>query len=112
VRRAQIHQLGCEAAALRRGRVLFLAPSPPDFDPASISSSDDEAEEGRVIFPEDYVKGEAEEARVLADALAASAEAAAAEKKAEEAEHRAALQAVVAAHALLPPPPGLVRRLF
>jgi hypothetical protein len=37
-----------------------------------------------------------EEARVLANALAASAEAVAAEKKAEEAERRAALQAIAA----------------
>jgi hypothetical protein len=43
-----------------------------------------------------YIKDEVEEARALADALAASAEAAATKKKAKEAERHAALQAVAA----------------
>jgi hypothetical protein len=62
----------------------------------SSSSSYDEAEEGRVISPEDYVKDEAEEAHMLVDALAASAKATATEKMAEKVDHRAALQAVAA----------------
>jgi hypothetical protein len=37
-------------------------------------SSSDEAEEGRVIGPEDFVKDEAEAAHALADALAQTAE--------------------------------------
>jgi hypothetical protein len=78
---------GTLSSSHRRHRTLTPLPS---------SSSYDEAEEGRVISPEDYVKDEAEEAHTLVDALAASAKATAAEKMAEKVDRRAALQAVAA----------------
>jgi hypothetical protein len=79
---------GTSSSSRRRHRTLTPLPSS--------SSSYDEAEEGRVISPEDYVKDEAEEAHMLVDALAASAKATAAEKMAEKVDRRAALQAVAA----------------
>jgi hypothetical protein len=81
---------GMSSSSRRRHRTLTPLPS------SSSSSSYDEAEEGRVISPEDYVKDEAEEAHMLVDALAASAKATAAEKMAEKVDRRAALQAVAA----------------
>jgi hypothetical protein len=61
--------------------------------------SDDEAEEERVIGPEDFVKDEAEEACALAQMV----EAAAAEHTTEEADRRAALRAVEASGRGRPP---------
>jgi hypothetical protein len=52
--------------------------------------SNDEAEEGHVIGPEDFVKDEAEEACGLAEALAQTAKVAAAEQTAEEVGNRTA----------------------
>jgi hypothetical protein len=73
--------------------------------------SDDEAEEERVIGPEDFVKDKAEEARALAQtaeearALAQTAEAAAAKHTPEEADRRTALRAVEASGRGRPPTP-------
>jgi hypothetical protein len=100
-RSAQVHQpqrdlaaVACSIRALRHGSFV-LAPSPPLSDPAS-SSSDDEAEEGRLIGLEDFIKDEAEEARALSDALAQTVEAAVREQTAEEADRRAMLRAIEA----------------
>jgi hypothetical protein len=104
-----------EASSLRR-RSRSPTP-PPAFD-----DDEDDADSGRVIGPEDFVKRPAEEELALAEALAKTAT--------EEAERRAALRAVEvfqereaaraqrladrvaeAAHVLLPPPPLLGSRL-
>jgi hypothetical protein len=52
------------AAGALSSRRRRHSPTPPP------SSCDDEAEEGHIIGPEDFVKDEAEEARMLANTLA------------------------------------------
>jgi hypothetical protein len=124
VRRAEVDEHRREAAAQaapyeasslrRRSR----SPTPP----SAFNDDEDDADSGRVIGPEDFVKRPAEEELALAEALAKTAT--------EEAERRAALRAVEvfqereaaraqrladrvaeAAHVLLPPPPLLGSRL-
>jgi hypothetical protein len=82
-------------------------PRCPTLHPSSFSSSDDdEADSGRVISPDDFVKDPAEEDHALAEAVAQTAAEASAQHTAEEAGRLAALHAVEAfqereaAHAL------------